>query len=50
MKGRQFDHESGDEDVAVHGDGPPWSTGARRVDTAPDPRQRGLSRFGQNRT
>ena len=38
MSGRQFDPESGDEDAAVRGDGPPWSTGARRVDTAPDPR------------
>ncbi len=38
MSGRQFDLESGQEDGAAHGDGPPWSTDARRVDTAPDPR------------
>lgn len=38
MSGRKFDPESLDEDEAVHGDGPPWSTGARRVDTARDPR------------
>ena len=38
MSGRKFDPETGDEDAAVHGDGSPWSTGAQRVDTAPDPR------------
>ena len=38
MSGRRFDPEAGGEDSAVHGDGPPWSTGARRVDTAPDSR------------
>ena len=38
MSGRHFGPESEDEDAVLDGDGPPWSTGARRVDTGPDPR------------
>ena len=38
MSGRRLHLAWGDDNGADQGDGPPWSAGAQRVDTAPDPR------------